>query len=851
MTSIAFSKPTESANLFPRIEPNTQYSHHREHHPCSILMTRKNISSLVGILFLILLPTAIFADVSQDIAIEQRPPLPVKLSHAFEAKIDDSIVIAGGVLSNGSTSSTVYLLSNDSSEWKSIGELAAARSHGATAVNGNNLIIIGGIIDGASTATVSNLQIDKANQLTITTLPELPQALVESAATVHGDTLYVAGGSTDAPPKEASKIFLSLDLSKGDATWKTEDAWNGPARYGASLFHSVESLYLMGGIASDGSTTPSESHHPIYGWRLGVSDPPQGVITSLAKVGDSHLAVLAKDSNNAYFVNLYHTISDTWVSLDRKFGTLPQNPRILGNGPHIAIVSDSATQGILFSNPKTNYGWWDHLAVAAYFGIMIYVGFYFTKKKSSTKDYFRGGQTIPWWATGMSLFATGASALSLLAMPGKSFSTNWTFFAISIYSVLALPLSMFLLAPLVRKLNFGTAFEYLEHRFGIVVRMFGSAIFVIQQILGRMGPVMLLPSIAMAAITGIDIKTCIIAMGIVTTLYTFLGGLAAVIWTDTIQGLVMIAAVFGCLVLVYFRIDMPSAEIWSTLGDQDKLHVFDWGWEFTESNVATMFIGIIAITLFGIGDQNYVQRVQCTRTLSDAKKAIATQIAVAVPINVLLFALGTALFLFYKQQPADLNPIMSSDGIFPFFAAQQLPPGVSGLVVAALLAATMSTISSGICSVSNLGVDDFYKRFNRNASDDKAVIIGRILTVLVGSLGIAAAIFLSEFKTPSIWDLALLVINFITSTTLGIFALGLFTTKANQTGVLAGIVAGLFSTYWIQNNTELSYWLYPITGSIATFAVGYAMSLATGGNKKDIDGLTLYTLNNRSGGLDD
>lgn len=776
----------------------------------------------------------------QELRIAPLQGATIDLADSYAAKIGDRFLVASGA--DGSVS----LSDPETNGWTKIGEIEDPLHGAAIAIDGSSLYLVGGHDEASESSTrVIKLTLEANLSLKRETLPDLPSPMHAPAALVTGGKLYVAGGAIERPTE-----FLSLDLGPTQNAWKALPSIPGPGRAGGKLAKAIESIYYIGGYDETGQLLPVAYHHPLYGWRSKSIPPEWSPSASLVSVGDSHSLVLLDTELEDPGAYLYHAIGDTWVEVTR-FPELDGAPSILvGANNEMAILSKDKSLGLVFENPDTNYGWWDHTAVAGYFAIMICVGFYFTKQSKTSKSFFRGSNNIPWWATGMSLFATGASALSLLSMPGKSYSTNWTFFTISIFSVIFLPLSMYFLAPLVRKLNFATAFEYLEHRFGLSVRMFGSAIFAMQQILGRMGPVMLLPAIAMHAITGVDVKTCIIAMGVVTTLYTFLGGLAAVIWTDTIQGLVMVSAVLGCLILVYIKIDMPISEMLGTLDSSQKLHTFNWSVNFTQDNVMTMFFGILAITLFGISDQNYVQRVQCTPTLKDAKKAIATQMAVAVPINALLFGLGTALFLFYRSHPADLNPAMKTDGIFPFFAAQHLPPGVSGLVVAALLAATMSTISSAICSVSNLGVDDFYRRFRKDTSDKEAVVMGRILTIVVGFLGVAAALFLADFETPSIWDLANRLISFITSATLGIFALGLFSRRANEIGVIVGIIAGIASTYYLKTYTPLSYWFYPFTGSGVTYIVGVIVSMAFGGNKKPINGLTVFTLKNRKGGLE-
>lgn len=811
-------------------------------------LTWLRLPVLAALALSILAPTS-HAALSQGLESAELPTPPISIERAFKAQLGGTLVIAGGIGLDGEPSSKVYTLSKDADQWKEVGQLEQAWTDGASVTNGDELLFIGGRINGQATAQTLRLSLTESNALKTESLADLPQTLIHPAATISGGTLFIAGGETNAG---ATRAFLSLDLSNPDATWVEKKSWDSPARHSAYLIKSVESLSLIGGIESDGAPAKSSpSFHAIYGWNDVAPNAPPGIISDAIKLGDSHAVVLTQNEDSSSSAHLYHMIGDTWIELGSELAHLPNDAQLVSMGQQFAILSKESAQRISLAEPNTNYGWIDHISVALYFLVLIYVGFHFSKQNKSSEDFFRGGHKIPWWATGMSLFATGASAMSLMAMPAKSYASNWTFFAISIYFIMALPISMYFLAPLVRKLNYGTAFEYLEHRFGLSVRLLGSTIFAVGQILGRMGSVLLLPSFALEAIAGIPMEISVPAMGIVTIAYTYLGGLAAVIWTDTIQGFVMIASVLGCLILAFLSIDMPASEMWTTLSDQSKLHMLDWGTALDTENVLTVFLGVVALTLLYIGDQNYIQRVQCTRSLSEAKKAIATQLGIAVPINLLLFGLGTALFLFYQQQPAELNPAMKNDGIFPFFAAQQLPPGVSGFVIAALLAATMSTISSSICSVSNLVVDDFYKRFSEKPSEAKAVRVGRIATLLIGLFGIASAFYLNSFETPSIWDLFLRIAGIIAATTIGTFALGLFSRRTNEIGTLAGIVAGMAATYFIAKDETIIFWLYPLYGSLVTFGIGYAVSIATGGNRKNIDGLTWATLKNRTGGLDD
>ncbi|MDP0499948.1 MAG: sodium/solute symporter [Verrucomicrobiota bacterium JB022] len=767
------------------------------------------------------------------------PAPPVGLEEFYLGQAGGSLLLAGGRNpETGQPSDTIYRWDGGENEWSSAGTLPQPLAGGASISAAGGLIVVGGNSDGTAQSSVLKLT-PTANAVEITDLPPLPQPLENPGATLLAGRLYVAGSAG------GQNYFLSLDPAAPGAGWQTLPAWSGAPRSGPLLATSLDGIYLFGGVAEGQPVRDAHVYTQLRGWREATPPPFWAGSAAALPFGESHIFVFPgrNETGNADGnILAYHTYTDTWITVDRWPDHPPLYPRATFFNGQPVLVSELSMRSIEVLPLETNYGWLDHIVVAIYLLGMIGMGLYFVRKEKDTKDYFRGGQSIPWWATGMSLFATAASAISLMAMPGKSYATDWTYFAISICSVICLPLSIYFLAPVVRKLNIATAFEYLELRFGVVARIVGSVIFIVNQVLARMGPIMLLPSIAMAAITGIEVTTWILVIGVVTTLYTFFGGLKAVIWTDTVQGLVMLVTVFGCLILILFKLDMPFDQMWTVLQENNKLHTFDWEWDTTYPTIWMVFIGTIFITLYGIGDQNYVQRVQATPTLKDAKKAIATQMAVAVPINFLLFALGTALYIFYRAHPEQLNPVMKTDGVYPLFAAQHLPPGVSGLVIAALLAASMSTISSAICSVANLGVDDFFRRFKSDATEKQALLLGRVLTAVIGCLGIGAGLFLAHSDTPSVWDIALLITGLITNGIVGFYALGLLTRRANEIGALVGIVAGMIVIYWIQKNTDMTFWLYQPIGSAVTFTVGYLVSMCTPTPPQRAAGLTIYEL---------
>ncbi len=661
---------------------------------------------------------------------------------------------------------------------------------------------------------------------TVARLPDLPGAPLAAdavvAAAVLGKRLYVATGSG----------FHGLDFSAdAPGAWAALPPAPLPLGPGSALVAQLDQLTLF---------TPSgtRAYLPQTGWKnqaLAAAPFELAAAPAAARYGAAHVFF-----SDAAATHAYHVPTDTWVRHELAI-PVPRSAAPQGDG--LAILgADGALSSLVAAPLPTGYNWLDHGVVATYLLAMVGMSLWFARRKQNANDYFRGGNRIPWWVSGMSLFATFASAISLMAMPGKAFSGDWTYYTISLFALLVLPVTLFVLTPFVRRLNIPTANAYLERRFGLPTRLLGSVIGIFTTSLARQGSVLVLPSIALSTVMGVPVEACIIVMGLVTLAYTFFGGLSAVVWTDTVQGFIMIGAVVGCLLLAWSRLDLAPAEAWQILQQGEKLRVFDWNTDLTYPTAWVFLITTVVSVLGGVGNQDYIQRVQCTPSLRDARLAVATQLLVAVPLNLLLFGLGTVLFLFYQQSPASLSPALKIDGIYPFFVAQQLPPGVSGLVVAALLAATMSTISSCNCSVSDIVTQDFYRRFKPGAPDRSVLLFGRVATLVSGLAGIGTALWMANATLGSMWDLAIMVTNLIGNGIVGLFTLGLLTRRAHQTGALVGVAAGMAVVIWLQNHSTITFWLFTAIGTAVTVGVGYLASLLLPGRTPALAGLTFYTV---------
>jgi SSS family solute:Na+ symporter len=704
-------------------------------------------------------------------------------------------------------------------------EAPAAHSAMLQQDSGKDVLVFEGLVVDDGLYRISGQTVTRGVGDETAALPDLPMALENPGAALAGGNLFVAGGTT----------LLKLNLNAPEAGWGEcaalpEAVGEQPALVGS---HGV--LHLVG--------TAAFAYHSARDEWTRLSEPSEALNGFIATAcGNDHLLFFNANQPDDRII-AYHRVTDTWFGM----GHLPSTILPLGaasDGTEFTVWSKNATvSGTALLKP-TKYGWVDHSVVAILVLLLVGVGIYFSKKEKSSGDYFRGGNRIPWWAAGLSLFATGASAISLMAMPGKAFAENWIYFSISIFIVMIqLPLLLLVYIPIARRLEISTANEYLERRFSLPVRMLGFICFSLNQMLGRMAAILLLPALAISAIFGMPMEYSILIMGVVTTLFVTMGGLEAVIWTDVLQAIIMLLAVLVCAFYAFFSLDIGAPAAMEILGNLEKLKMFDFSLNWKEPVFIVLVLNTFATVLGMIGDQNFIQRVQCTPDEKESRKAVYTQLAVAVPMNLVLFALGTLLFLFYTTRADTLSPALKADGVFPFFAAQNLPPGLAGFVVVALLAATISTVSSAMNSVANLGVEDVYRRFFPKVTDHKCLVFGRILTLALGIFGTGAALLLANISNlKSIWDLFIMIFGMVLAPITGIFVLGIFTRRANNVGIWVGTVASVCANYYAKFHLDVHATVYLVVGVFTCIVVGYLASFLAPKSDKDLEGLTVYTL---------
>jgi SSS family solute:Na+ symporter len=467
----------------------------------------------------------------------------------------------------------------------------------------------------------------------------------------------------------------------------------------------------------------------------------------------------------------------------------------------------------------------DILVIFFYFFLISILGYYYSRRQKNTKDFFKGGERIPAWAAGLSLFGTALSPITFMAIPAKTYNTDWSYFLLNMSIFLAIPLVVGIFIPFYRKKNIKTAYEYLEKRFNVLTRLMGSVCFILYQI-GRMGVVLFLPSIALNLVTDMNIYVCISLMGVISLIYTLMGGIEAVIWTDVVQVFVLMSGVTISLLMIVWDTEGGFTGIVETAWTNSKFNVFDLTLSLKEPTVWVMLLGgfFVNLTTYGT-DHTMVQRYLVTPSEKKAQKSIWIGALLTIPSTLIFFFLGTALFVFYKTNPTTLqSDFITNDAIFPWYIVTQLPPGISGLLISAIFAAAMSSLSSSMNAGASSFSNDIYDRFGfgKKGTDLK---IARWVTFCIGALGIIFAFFMASYEIKSLWDEFNKILGLIFGSLGGVFLLGLLTKRANSEGVLIGMLTSFVIQITISYHETFHLLLYAASGVISCFVSGYIASL--------------------------
>lgn len=497
--------------------------------------------------------------------------------------------------------------------------------------------------------------------------------------------------------------------------------------------------------------------------------------------------------------------------------------------------------------PRT-LGGLDYLALVFYFAINLGIGWWFARRKSrNSGDYFLGGGRVAWWAAAVSFFATATSSISFMALPAKTYTTDWGVFLSAPAQAIGGCVVGLVFVSLLRRLGLVSIFAYLEQRFDRRVQLIGAALGVVLKVCGRMSVVILLPSLALSTVTGLNVYLSIALIGVVTTIYALEGGFEAVIWADVLQAAVMLGGV--CVALWYLNsgIEGGLAGLFPQGEAAGKFNLFNWKLSFNEPTIIVFFTQFLATIFIQVGDQPLMQRMLSSSNESEARRTVVLGNIIGCLSSVLFFFVGTALWSFYRSHPERLASGLPNDAIFPYFIANELPSGVVGLIIAGLFAAAMGALSSILNSTAAVVVSDFQGFIQPKATEAQRMRLAKLTTLVCGVLGVGMASWLAAQNAASLWDEFMKLIALLGGGFAGVFALGLLTRRAHAVGVIIGALASIGVTWWVQTYTQVTPFAHAFVAIASCMLVGYIASLLIPSRRaaKSLEGLTLWDLSSK------
>ncbi|GAC1675852.1 MAG: sodium:solute symporter [Candidatus Acidiferrum sp.] len=474
----------------------------------------------------------------------------------------------------------------------------------------------------------------------------------------------------------------------------------------------------------------------------------------------------------------------------------------------------------------------DLTIIASYLIAITVFGLVFRKKQRSLKDYFLADKSVPWWAISLSIVAAETSTLTVISVPGLAYERNFGFLQLVLGYLLGRIFISLVFIPQYFRGELFTAYQLIERRFGRKLRSLTAGLFLITRAAAegvRIYAVAIVIGIALSNLfSGFsDLGRDVAAIGIVTALtliYTFEGGMAAVIWTDVVQTFIYVLGTLVGFFTILHRVPGGWNTVSSIAGHAGKFVIFDFSRDFYKTY--TFWSGLIGGTFLTTAshgtDQLIVQRLLAAKTMRQSQFALlASGIAVFFQFGLFLMV-GAMLFAYYELFP----PVVSftqTDKIFPTFIVTRMPHGISGFLIAAILAAAMSNLSAALNSLSSTSIVDFYARIRPAAKEKRLLILSRVATILWGAVLFALAIV--SRRGGKVVELGLSITSVAYGALLGVFLLGVLTKRATERGALIGMLCGAIGNIYLWQFTKVPFTWYVALGSVFTFLVGYVSSL--------------------------
>ena len=759
-----------------------------------------------------------------------------------------------------------FVLDRPDGEWRLAGKLPGPRGYGVSVTIEEGILCIGGS-DAERHHAECFLLGWEAGVLKSHTYPSLPLPLAEMTGALVGRSVHVVGGIREPGAVAAENVHLILDLDALDRGWRRE-TFPGPPRILAVAAAHQEAFFVMSGasLAADADGKPVRTylrdawrHHPSSGWEM-IAKMPRAAVAAPSPApasGASHFLVIGgDDGSRAGFqppaahpgfprsILAYDTLTRTWAEhgeVPEKWAAPVTVPTVNWQGavviPSGEIRPATRTPKVLSCTPaavRSSFGWLNWMIVTFYLGGMVAVGVWFMKREKSgtTDSYFRGGQRVPWWVAGLSIFATMLSSLTFMGIPARAYQTDMSWYLGQLTILVVVPLVALFYLPFFRKHDLTSAYENLEKRINHPCRIFAAFSFIFFHI-GRIAIVLYLPALALAVVSDIPVTTAILAIGVLCIIYTVIGGIEAVVWTDAIQALVLLGGAALCFVLAVWQVDGGLGGMLRIASEDSKGFAnLDWRSLDWSSNATSSVLVLLVAFFFNslvpyTSGQDVVQRYVTTKDIGAARKSLWTTMWMSVFGSMLFFGLGVAVYAFYKTHPGLLDPALAkTDSILPYFIMHELPVGVSGLLIAAIFAASQSTISSSLNSIAASWSKDFDMRLLRPNRDDATYLsAAKWVVMVVGSLGTATALWMAKSDLQSAFAAFNTMIGLTAGSLGGLFALGVFTRRANGAGALIGALTGFSLVVFLElAKVPVAGLLYAFIGCAVCFVTGWLAS---------------------------
>ncbi len=466
---------------------------------------------------------------------------------------------------------------------------------------------------------------------------------------------------------------------------------------------------------------------------------------------------------------------------------------------------------------------WSVLAVYIIANLML--GFFLGKKISSSKDFFLGDRSIPWWAIGISVVSTYVSALTFLGGPAWAYTDGLSVIAIHLNYPIVIFFVVTFFLPFFFNSGVASIYEYQEKRFGPTSRSVMSGVFLISQTLTS-AAILYATSLVLEFITGLPVSYCIVIVTVIALIYTLMGGISAVIWTDVIQAGILFFGAFIILYALFSEMPMPISEALSDLKAQGKTNALNFDWDMTQ--VTTVWSGVIAMTLFHVtvygANQMMVQRTLAAKNIGDAKKSFLLMGFIAFFIYFMFILLGVLFYAYYGGKEFE-----NGNTIILQFANDYGMPGLMGLIAAAVLAASMSSLDSAFNSMATVSTVDFYQRYFRpNEADGHYLKASRCFTGFWAILVIIPALLFAESE-GSVLETLSKAGSYFVGAKLSMFGLGFFSKQATEKGLLVGVAVGFVVVWYVATQTDIAWpWFCAIGGAVNVVVALVASRLIDG-----------------------